>query len=297
MPLIAFARSLFGLLSLILLGICAYLLWNWYEGYLWRDSQGLLHLAREDWRLWIGLALLAWSLAGRLILTPFLAGGEKGPPSNASRGEGRMVAGASGANLYVENAGPADAPVIVLTHGWGLDSTIWSYAKRDLSTRRLILWDLPGLGRSKLAKGRSVSLDDFAADLGTVIDLAGDRPVVLVGHSIGGMTIQTFARDNPEQFARRVAGVVLINTSYTNPLTTMILSPLVTAPALAVDRADDAADDLAAAAGLVERLAVLPQRLRPHGQQARIWPIRDAQPTRAHDVAVDPQRAGRAGQG
>ncbi|MFN3537050.1 MAG: alpha/beta fold hydrolase, partial [Brevundimonas sp.] len=50
-------------------------------------------------------------------------------------------------------------------------------------------------------------------------------PVVLVGHSIGGMTIQTLARDYPEMLGREVVGLVLINTTHINPLRTIILSP------------------------------------------------------------------------
>jgi pimeloyl-ACP methyl ester carboxylesterase len=229
MPLIAFARFILSLVSLILLGLCAYLLWSWYDGDLARDAHGVLYRVRDDWRLWTGLALLAWSFLGKLIVTPLIAKKDRAQPSRAVRGEGSMVPGASGAQLYVETSGTAGKPVIVLTHGWGLDSTIWNYAKRDLAEHRLILWDLPGLGRSKLAKGRAVSLDDFAADLGTVIALAGDQPVILVGHSIGGMIIQTLARDQPALFARRVEGVVLMNTTYKNPLTTMIFSGLMTA--------------------------------------------------------------------
>jgi pimeloyl-ACP methyl ester carboxylesterase len=226
MPLIALARPLFGFLSLFLLAACAYLLWSWYDGHLVRDTNGV-HLVRDHWRLWTGLALLAWSFLGRVIVTPLIAASDKGSPSRAAHGQGKIIPGASGSQLFVESIGPSGAPVIVLTHGWGLDSTIWNYAKRDLSAHRLILWDLPGLGRSKLAKDRKLSLDDFAADLGAVIEQAGELPVVLVGHSIGGMTIQTFARNYPEIFARRVAGVVLVNTTYTNPLKTMILSSLV----------------------------------------------------------------------
>lgn len=193
------------------------------------NADGTLARTRDDWRLWAGLGLLAWSFFGRLIVTPLLARGDK-VPSRPERGEGRSLTGASGAELYVETHGPADGPPIVLTHGWGLDSTIWSYAKRDLAQRhRLILWDLPGLGRSKLAKDSALSLADFAADLRTVIGLAGGKPVVLVGHSIGGLTIQTLARDDPEMFGREVAGVVLLNTTHTNPLKTMILSGLVQA--------------------------------------------------------------------
>jgi pimeloyl-ACP methyl ester carboxylesterase len=50
--------------------------------------------------------------------------------------------------------------------------------------------------------------------------------VLLVGHSIGGMTIQTLLRDYPVVQGQAVAGVVLINTTYTNPLQTIVLSPL-----------------------------------------------------------------------
>jgi pimeloyl-ACP methyl ester carboxylesterase len=52
------------------------------------------------------------------------------------------------------------------------------------------------------------------------------RPVILIGHSIGGMTIQTLARDMPDLIRRRVVGVILLNTTYTNPLHTMVLSRL-----------------------------------------------------------------------
>lgn len=82
------------------------------------------------------------------------------------------------------------------------------------------------MGKSKPAKSSAIELDVFAADLRTVIALAGGRKVVLAGHSIGGMAIQTLARDDPDFFNAHVAGTLLINTIYTNPLKTMILSGL-----------------------------------------------------------------------
>ena len=227
MPLIPIVRLLLGLLSLAILGLAGYLLFSWYQGEVVVDAQEVAHRVREDWRLWTGLGLLAWSLLGRWIVTPLLARSDT-DPSRPERGSGQMVAGAGETQLYVERHGPADGPVIILTHGWGLDSTIWSYARRDLADRfRLLTWDLPGLGRSRLAG--ELTLEVLAENLKAVVALAGERPVVLVGHSIGGMTIQTLARDHPELFGRAVAGVVLINTTYTNPLRTMILSPLMLA--------------------------------------------------------------------
>lgn len=95
-------------------------------------------------------------------------------------------------------------------------------------THPLILWDLPGLGRSRV-KPAGVSLPAFAQNLRHVIEFSRERKVVLIGHSIGGMTIQTLVRNAPEFVRAHVAGIVLINTTYTNPLRTMILSPLLLA--------------------------------------------------------------------
>jgi pimeloyl-ACP methyl ester carboxylesterase len=74
-----------------------------------------------------------------------------------------MIVSPTGSSLYVEMDGPAGAPTIVFTHGWGMNSTFWRYAKLDLGDRfRLVLWDLPGLGRSRTGDRKSVSLEAFA---------------------------------------------------------------------------------------------------------------------------------------
>jgi pimeloyl-ACP methyl ester carboxylesterase len=70
----------------------------------------------------------------------------------------------------------------------------------------------------------------MARDLRAVLDAtAGGRPVVLVGHSIGGMTILTFCRLFPEMLGREVAGIVLVNTTYTMPLNTILAGGLLRA--------------------------------------------------------------------
>ena len=226
MPLIPVVRLLLGWLSLAILALAAYLLFSWFQGAPVRDVHGVVVRAREDWRLWTSLGLLAWSVAGRWVVTPLLARPDT-EATRPDRSHGQMIAGFDGSELYVEHHGPATRPAMILTHGWGLDSTIWSYARRDLGQRfRLILWDLPGLGRSKL--NGPLTLEVLAETLRAVLALA-DRPVILVGHSIGGMTIQTLARNHPDLFGRAVSGVVLINTTHTNPLRTMILSKLMRA--------------------------------------------------------------------
>jgi pimeloyl-ACP methyl ester carboxylesterase len=225
MPLLSIARFFTALLSLALLGAAAYLLWSWGEGDLIRDADGVLHRQREDWRLWSGAGLLGWSFIGRHIILLLVARRDR-RPTRAVRADGQMIASPTGSSLYVETHGPADAPPIIFTHGWGMDSTFWNYAKEDLGDRfRLIFWDLPGLGKSEAGSRQAISLSAFAADLATLVQVSGRQRAVLVGHSIGGMTLQTLIRDHP-QVQDRLAGLVLLNTTYTNPLRTMILSGL-----------------------------------------------------------------------
>ena len=106
-----------------------------------------------------------------------------------------------------------------------MDSTIWYCARRHFElTHRVVMQDLSGLGRSKV--GSELTLDTLSIDLHAVTSRI-QSPVILIGHSIGGGTIQTLAKRRPELFdGRHVAGVVLVNTTYTNPLRTMILPRL-----------------------------------------------------------------------
>jgi pimeloyl-ACP methyl ester carboxylesterase len=222
MPLILILRFISSLASLALLAGAAYLLWRWYDGYFVEGPDGIARRIREDWPLWVGLGLIAWSFLGGLLLRPLLAG----PNKRVLRplpSDGPIIQSPTGSKLHVQMHGAADAPTIILTHGWSLDSSIWSYAVEDLTSRfRVITWDLPEMGRSK----GHIDLASFAKDLEAVVRFAGDERAVLVGHSIGGMTIQTLARDNPFFVDQYVAGIVLLNTTYTNPLDTMILSAL-----------------------------------------------------------------------
>jgi pimeloyl-ACP methyl ester carboxylesterase len=126
-----------------------------------------------------------------------------------------------GSELQVESYGPEDGPAIVLTHGWGLDSRAWNYLKRDLSDDfRLIVWDEPGLGKSTRPTSRDYKLENLARDLEAVIKEAGDKPVILLGHSIGGMISLTLCGLLPVLLGGRVRGLVLTHTTPTNPVRT-----------------------------------------------------------------------------
>lgn len=226
MPLFALLRPLFAFLSWAVLALSLYLLWTGYQGVEDLAPDGTVFVDRDPWRLWLGAGLLAFSFLGRFpVLWLTTRAGE--PRSRAARIGGRRQDGASGSQLYVENDGAG--PTVILTHGWGLDSTIWRTTKADLRRRfHLLSWDLPGLGLSRLANGDRPTLEGFAQDLRGLV-LAQTEPVLLVGHSIGGMTIQTLARDHPELFGREVMGVVLLNTTYPDPSRTMVLGGVVRA--------------------------------------------------------------------
>jgi pimeloyl-ACP methyl ester carboxylesterase len=204
---------LVGLLSIGILGGGVYIIHEWYE----RELVGLSYLV-------VGVAMVLWSFAGRFISLPLLRRPGTDEPEFMRTGTVQRVKRPDGSVLQVEFYGPTDGQPIIMTHGWGPNSTVWYYAKRQLSDRfRVIVWDLPGLGKSSKPKNNDYSLEKYARDLESVISLAGDKPVILLGHSLGGMCALTFCRLFPEHL-RRVAGLILVDTTYTNPVKTSIFS-------------------------------------------------------------------------
>lgn len=135
--MLPFLRALFGALSLAILAAAIYLLATWFGGDSW-VIEGVEVTERDDWRLWVGLGLLAWSFLGRVPVLMVLA--KPGGPEFTRAKAHPEVEGAAGARLHVETAGPADGPPVVLTHGWGMDASIWTPTREALSDRfRLIL--------------------------------------------------------------------------------------------------------------------------------------------------------------
>lgn len=125
-----------------------------------------------------------------------------------------------GVRLRVEVHGPADAPVtVVLMHGWCQDRRTWQHqvaALRVLGVRRprVITYDARGHGRSGATRLDGATLGRLGDDLAEVIRrYAPTGPVVLGGHSLGGMTIMEFAHAHPGVFAERVAGLLFVSTT------------------------------------------------------------------------------------
>jgi pimeloyl-ACP methyl ester carboxylesterase len=217
-----FVRFLAALLPLAVWVGAGFLAWGWWQA-------GPLN---PGWQLWTLLVILAWGLAGRLLILPVIAKPDRaGTAFTLSRNNGRFVTTTTIADeedtLYLEDHGPKEALTIVLTHDWGLDSRIWDDARDQLADSfRVITWDLPGLGRSRT---KDVSFHHFADSLRRVVLESGDDRVVLVGHGIGGMIIQTLLRDEPRFFREHVEAVVLLNTTDASSQYTMAASDLVRA--------------------------------------------------------------------
>jgi pimeloyl-ACP methyl ester carboxylesterase len=88
------------------------------------------------------------------------------------------------------------------------------------------MWDLPGLGRSTQPADGRYSVERLAENLRSVIAHTGDRPVTLVGHSIGGMMMLTLARTHPELLRSKVNGMVFMDTTHTWPLDSVMAGGL-----------------------------------------------------------------------
>lgn len=206
-----------GLLSLALLGFSGWLIWEWYDNW-------ARHLPANPRFLAGGLALLFLALLGGPLLAPFLGRRprpEEAEPTRLTGGTVHRLPRPDGTVLHVRDHGPEDAPVLLLTHGWGLSSDEWFYARRHFGDRyRLLLWDLPGLGQSRAAPRHDDDLTHMARDLEAVLSLANGRPALLCGHSIGGMITLTFCRLFPERLGSQVVGLVLTHTTFTNPVNT-----------------------------------------------------------------------------
>ena len=125
-----------------------------------------------------------------------------------------------GIPLEVEEVGPADAPLtVVFAHGLALALGSWHYQWLGLAdmTRprlRMVFYDQRSHGRSGRAPADTVTINQLGDDLLRVLtEVAPSGPVVLVGHSMGGMAVMSLVDRHPELFGPRVIGVALISTS------------------------------------------------------------------------------------
>lgn len=117
----------------------------------------------------------------------------------------------AGTDIAYETFGRA-GPVVVFESGLGEDMREWAPVARALAPcARVVLYDRPGIGRSAPRVDASpVRADAVAAQLAELLHaIAAPPPYILVGHSLGGLYVQAFARNRPHD----VAAVVLVDAA------------------------------------------------------------------------------------
>lgn len=139
-------------------------------------------------------------------------------PFFSLRSGGPSVVTPDGVTLHVEVDDFATDPddlTIVLVHGYALSLDCWHFQRKHFRDRaRVVLYDQRSHGRSGRSDPDLCRVPQLARDLAQVLDeVVGDGPVVLIGHSMGAMTIMHLARHRPEWFGDRIVGVGLCATS------------------------------------------------------------------------------------
>ncbi|MCK8677264.1 alpha/beta hydrolase [Streptomyces lichenis] len=155
-------------------------------------------------------------------------------PYGALRGVPGKTRADDGTELYYEvdeaegapaGGAPGRPPVtVVFSHGYCLNQDSWHFQRAALrGLVRTVHWDQRSHGRS--ARGAAqrgpdavpVTIDQLGRDLKAVLDAAApEGPLVLVGHSMGGMTVMALAEQYPELVRDRVVGAAFVGTSCGN---------------------------------------------------------------------------------
>ncbi|MEV0532687.1 alpha/beta hydrolase [Kitasatospora sp. NPDC050463] len=133
-------------------------------------------------------------------------------------GSGALVRAGRRSGLGPAAVARREPLTVIFCHGYCLNQDSWHFQRAALREGvRLVFWDQRSHGRSERSRsylaGEPASIDQLGGDLRAVIEaVAPTGPLVLVGHSMGGMTVMALADQDPELFRERVAGVALIGT-------------------------------------------------------------------------------------
>ena len=128
----------------------------------------------------------------------------------------------------LRRAEPSEA-TLVFVHGYALNLDCWHFQREYFRGKhRMVFYDQRSHGRSGRSDNHHATIDQLGDDLKRVLDeLVPGGPVVLLGHSMGGMSIMAFAERHPEMFRDRVTGVALISTTAGGLKTHRVLSRLI----------------------------------------------------------------------
>src|SRR5215204_5406696 len=162
-------------------------------------------IMRRIWMALLGLVvvLLALAVAGAIYQAIATERAERAYPP-----PGEML-GVGGYSLHINCVGQG-SPTVLLDAGSGGFSAHWVRVQREVSdTTRVCSYDRAGMGWSEMGP-EPRDARQISSELHTLLSKAGvEGPYVLVGHSFGGMYVQTYAARYPDE----VAGVALVDSS------------------------------------------------------------------------------------
>jgi pimeloyl-ACP methyl ester carboxylesterase len=131
-----------------------------------------------------------------------------------------VVTTTDGVPLAVREVGPPDAPLtVVFSHGFCMNMASYHFQRARLEEEwgpqvRMVFYDQRGHGQSGRASIETYTVEQLGQDLEAVLAVTVPRgPVVLVGHSMGGMTVLSHARQFPQDYGSRVVGAALISSA------------------------------------------------------------------------------------
>ncbi|MFC0108468.1 alpha/beta fold hydrolase [Kibdelosporangium aridum] len=115
-----------------------------------------------------------------------------------------------GASIAISVHGPADGPVVVLSHGWAAGRAVWNAVVPQLVAAglRAVTYDQRGHGESTVGVS-PIGIARFAMDLGDVLSAVDASDAVVVGHSGGGFAALCHAISD----SSRIGGLVLLATA------------------------------------------------------------------------------------
>ncbi len=105
----------------------------------------------------------------------------------------------NGCDLYYEDSGGHDKPVLVLSHGLLWSTALFQHQVEALSEHyRVICYDHRGQGRSSVPKGRSVTIEACYRDAVALIEALDVGPCHFGGLSMGGFVAMRLAARRPD---------------------------------------------------------------------------------------------------